>query len=148
MKSGWFISDWDVVHPSAGGCPEYHNRVTKAVQSDDPHPTCPYECNPARMDASPLRHGLGRVTQSMHDAADGAFKGMIVILTERGVHVGHIRACCTKAQQEAGHPEGSGCKPGARCCCTNILNCQPDFTEQRSARSQTAPIRRSDTGLK
>jgi hypothetical protein len=59
-----------------------------------------------------------------HPEMPGWFKGMEIILRERGLWRDRLKAQC----------EGFKCSAGSTtCCCRRILFCQPDFTNQKSA---------------
>lgn len=60
-----------------------------------------------------------------HPQYPGWFKGMEVIIKERGLWpaVGTLRAECPGFKCEPGHTD---------CCCRRLLFCQPDFASQQS----------------
>lgn len=59
-----------------------------------------------------------------HPTMPGWFKGMELIIRERGLWQDGLLAQCPGFKCEAGH---------ADCCCRRILFCQPDFVNQKSA---------------
>jgi hypothetical protein len=72
-----------------------------------------------------------------HEKA-GLFKGMAVILEERGlVKESQLRAECKKFQC----PKPSGPDEMAQCCCCRVLYNQPDFTEVESLLEMTCKAR-------
>jgi len=72
-----------------------------------------------------------------HEKA-GLFKGMAVILEERGlVKESQLRAECKKFQC----PKPSGSDGMAQCCCRRVLYNQPDFTEVESLLEMTCKAR-------
>jgi hypothetical protein len=72
-----------------------------------------------------------------HEKA-GLFKGMAVILEERGlVKESQLRAECKKFQC----PKPSGPDGMAQCCCRRVLYDQPDFTEVESLLETTCKAR-------
>jgi hypothetical protein len=86
--------------------------------------------NPKLQTGTRMRNGTmpNGETQSFyfdnnHPTMPGWFKGMEVIIRERGLWRDGLRAQCP----------GFKCKEGSTdCCCRRLLFCQPDFVNQKS----------------
>jgi hypothetical protein len=86
--------------------------------------------NPKLQTGTRMRNGTmpNGETQSFyfdnnHPTMPGWFKGMEVIIRERGLWRDGLRAQCP----------GFKCKEGSTdCCCHRLLFCQPDFVNQKS----------------
>ena len=134
MRDGWYDSDW-MQTIEGGEDTLYYNMETGDTQCEHPHPLHVGGCSP---DDDGV---IGRVAQRMHDS-DGVFKGMAIILEERGIDTSGLKARCTKADREHRHGAtadragglghtGKGCVLGEACCCANLLSSQPDFLAQK-----------------
>ena len=117
-----------------GVFPEGARVVGSGVNKNPGGKNAPGSTNVAPMADGWCESGGVRVEQKMHFPAAGVFKGTKEVLRERGLEAeSMLRGSCDKKSRAADKLAGGACAPGEKCCCANVLKCQPDFLAQPTA---------------